>query len=253
MSRLTLVRRAIEVVMTEGPCGLMNRTTTFLKWRVLSLLERNERTRSLYYRLFDPIEYWEQRYADDRDAGPGSRGGHRQFKADFLNTFVDRNDITSVLEFGCGDGVQVELAEYPSYVGLEISKSAIRACSRRFANDETKSFFLYDPPHFLNRGALEAELVLSLEMVFHLVDDAIFEKTMHDMFGASTKYVIIFSSNCEEPTPELHVRHRRFTDYVVENFPNFDLIEKVENEYEARVSDFYVYEKQSEHGGDLPS
>jgi cyclopropane fatty-acyl-phospholipid synthase-like methyltransferase len=244
MSRAALVRRAVEIVMAEGLRGLATRTTTFLKWRILSLLERTERTRSLYYRLFDSTEYWEQRYADDHDSGPGSRGGHRQFKADFLNTFVDENGIESVLEFGCGDGVQVELAEYPSYTGLEISKSAIQACSRRFPHDETKSFFLYDPPNFLNRGALEAELVLSLEMVFHLVDDAVFEKIMHDIFSASNKYVIIFSSNHNEPTPELHVRHRRFTDYVEENFPTFELIEKVENEYEERVSDFYVYEKQ---------
>ena len=96
----------------------------------------------------------------------------------------------------------------------------------------------------MNRGALEAELVFSLEVVFHLVDDATFEKTMHDMFEASSKYVIIFSSNHNEPTPELHVRHRRFTDYVEDEFPNFDLVEKIENEYENRVSDFYVYEKQ---------
>jgi cyclopropane fatty-acyl-phospholipid synthase-like methyltransferase len=246
MSRAALVRRAVEVAMTEGPRGLANRTTTFLRWRVLSLLERNERTRSLYYRLFDATEYWEQRYADGRDSGPGSRGEYRQFKADFLNTFVEENNIDSVLEFGCGDGIQVELAEYPSYTGLEISESAIQACSQRFAHDEDKSFFLYDPPNFINRGAFEADLVLSLELVFHLVDDAIFEKTMHDMFGASDRYVIIFSSNHNEQTPELHVRHRRFTEYVEENFPDFDLIEKVENEYEERVSDFYIYEKRSD-------
>ena len=244
MSKAALARRAVEIAMSEGPRGLASRTTTFLRWRILALLEANERTRPLYYRLFDSTSYWEQRYADSRDSGPGSRGGHRQFKADFLNTFVDENDVETVLEFGCGDGVQIELAEYPSYIGLEISESAIQECSERFATDETKSFFLYDPPYFVNRGALEAELVLSLEVVFHLVDDATFEKTMHDMFEASSKYVIIFSSNHNEPTPELHVRHRRFTDYVEDEFPNFDLVEKIENEYENRVSDFYVYEKQ---------
>lgn len=244
MSKAGLIRRAIEIATTEGPRGLVNRTTTFLRWRLLSLLERTDRTRTLYYRLFDSVGYWEQRYADRRDSGPGSRGGHRRFKADFLNTFVNQNNVETILEFGCGDGAQIELAEYPSYTGLEVSESAIEECSRRFATDETKSFFLYDPPHFFNRGALDAELVLSLEVVFHLVDDAIFEKTMHDIFDSSTKYVIIFSSNHNELTPELHVRHRRFTDYVEEEFPNFELVEKVENEYEERVSDFYVYEKQ---------
>ena len=231
--------------MTEGPRGLAKRTTTFLKMRFLSLLQERERTKNYYYRLFDATDYWEQRYTDERDSGPGSRGEHRQFKANFLNKFVEQNNIGSVLEFGCGDGVQVEMAEYPTYTGLEISESAIEACVERFAHDETKSFFLYDPHHFLNRGTFQAEMVLSLEVLFHLVDDATFEKTMDDMFGASTRYVIIFSSNHDEPTPELHIRHRRFTEYVEENYPNFALVKKIENEYEARHSDFYIYEKQS--------
>jgi cyclopropane fatty-acyl-phospholipid synthase-like methyltransferase len=154
--------------------------------------------------------------------------------------------VESVIEFGCGDGEQVALAEYPGYVGLEVSEAAVNACARRFATDETKSFLLYDPPSFHNSGALTADLVVSLEVLFHLVEDEIFEKTMHDMFEASSKYVIVFSSNHTESTPELHVRHRRFTEYVAENFPNFDLIQKVENEYEERISDFYVYEKQPE-------
>lgn len=242
---VSLLRRSVEVLLTEGPRGLANRTRTFLKMRGLSLLQRTKRTESLYYQLFDATDYWEQRYADERDAGPGSRGDHRRFKAEFLNSFVDKNGIESVVEFGCGNGVQVELADYPTYAGLEVSESAIEACSQRFAYDETKSFFLYDPHHFLNRGAIQADLVLSLEVLFHLVDDATFEKTMHDIFDAATKYVILFSSNHTESTPELHIRHRRFTDYVEEYFPNFSLIEKVENEYEERHSDFYVYEKQA--------
>ncbi|WP_240145686.1 class I SAM-dependent methyltransferase [Halococcus salsus] len=214
--------------------------------RLLSLFERTEPTRPLYYRLFDSTQYWEQRYSDGRDSGPGSRGGHRRFKADFLNAFVNEHDIDSVLEFGCGDGDQVALAEYPAYRGLEISESAVEACSRRFADDETKTFAHYDPGeyHGEQRERFEAELVLSLEVVFHLVDDETFEKTMHDMFASATRYVIVFSSNHDETTPELHVRHRRFTDYVEAAFPNFELIETVENEYESRHADFYVYEKR---------
>ena len=246
MSRSALARRSVEVAFDEGARGLVDRTTTYLKMRLLSLMERTERTRALYYRLFDSGQYWEQRYADGRDSGPGSRGGHRQFKADFLNTFVEEHNIGSVLEFGCGDGDQIALADYPEYRGLEVSESAVETCSERFADDETKAFATYDPESFGNeqRKQFEAELVLSLEVVFHLVEDATFEKTMHDMFESATRYVIVFSSNHEEPTPELHVRHRCFTDYVEEEFPEFDLINTVENEFESRHSDFYIYKKR---------
>jgi cyclopropane fatty-acyl-phospholipid synthase-like methyltransferase len=241
-----LARRSVEIALDEGLHGLVARTTTYAKMRLLSLFGRTEPTRALYYRLFDSTQYWEQRYADGRDSGPGSRGGHRQFKADFLNAFVDEHDIESVLEFGCGDGDQVALADYPEYRGLEISESAVEACAERFADDETKTFAHYDPNayHDEQRTRFEAELVLSLEVVFHLVDDETFEKTMHDMFESATRYVIVFSSNHDESTPELHVRHRRFTDYVETEFPAFELVETVENEYESRHSDFYIYEKR---------
>ena len=214
--------------------------------RVLSALQRHEFTREIYHSRFDSRGYWERRYADGRDSGPGSHGEYARYKADFLNEFVAEHDIESVVEFGCGDGAQVELAAYPEYVGLEVAPAAVERCARQFADDETKSFLLYDPLYFQNHGAVEGELVLSLEVLFHLVEDERFEQTMHDIFGAATQYVILFSSNYDDATPELHVRHRNFTDYVAAEFPAFDLVERVENEYEERVSDFYVYEKTGE-------
>lgn len=244
-ANVSLIKRAVAIVKDEGAGGLARRASTFGKMRLLSVFQRYERTREIYHNKFDSRDYWTQRYADGRDSGPGSRGEYARYKADFLNEFVAEHDVESVIEFGCGDGDQVELAEYPEYVGLEVSEAAVDACARRFADDETKSFLLYDPPHFHNSGALTADLVISLEVLFHLVEDEIFEKTMHDMFDAATEYVILFSSNHTESTPELHIRHRRFTEYVEKNFPEYELIETVENEYESRHSDFYVYENRS--------
>lgn len=239
----SLVERALTIGRTEGTAALLRRAGYFGKMRVFSMLQRSPVTRRIYYDWFDAPEYWEKRYADERPAGPGSEGEHAAFKADVLNEFVATHGIETVMEFGCGDGYQVELADYPEYVGLEVSESAVEMCAERFADDDSKSFFLYDPAHFINSGALSAELVLSLEVLFHLVDDQVFEKTMHDMFSAAERYVIIFSSNHERSTPELHIRHRNFTEYVEREFPNFDLVETVANDYEERLSDFYVYEK----------
>jgi len=62
-------------------------------------------------------DYWEQRYAEGGDSGVGSYGKFREFQASFLNDFVARNGIRTVIELGCGDGSQLELAEYPTYTG----------------------------------------------------------------------------------------------------------------------------------------
>ena len=86
--------------------------------------------------------YWEQRYRQGGTSGPGSFGRLAEFKAETLNGFVARMGVQSVIEFGCGDGAQLALAEYPPYVGIDVAESSISACRQRFAGDATKSFFL---------------------------------------------------------------------------------------------------------------
>ena len=247
MTGRTLAQRAITVLTEEGPVSLVRRAGRLGRVKLLASLKERRYTRWLYDVLFDSSTYWEGRYAAGGDSGIGSSGEYAAYKADVLNEFVRDHDIESVIEFGCGDGDQIALAEYPEYVGLDVSASAIASCIERFADDPTKSFFPYDPLRFHNNGALEADLVLSLEVLFHVVDRAEFEKALDDIFEASRKYVIVFSSNRDDPEPDtVHVRHRRFTDYVAEQFPEFERIDTIENEYDARVSDFYIYEKRSD-------
>ncbi len=60
-------------------------------------------------------KYWEQRYAVGGNSGVGSYGKFANFKAEVINKFVREHKIKSVIEFGCGDGNQLKLANYPSY------------------------------------------------------------------------------------------------------------------------------------------
>lgn len=96
-------------------------------------------------RFDDTRSYWERRYAAGGTSGSGSYGRLAQFKAEILNAFVSENDVRTVLEFGCGDGHQLGLARYPSYTGLDVSATAVQLCKERFADDPTKSFFVYTP------------------------------------------------------------------------------------------------------------
>src|ERR1700689_4886366 len=70
---------------------------------------------------FHSPSYWDSRYAGGGNSGDGSYGNLAKFKASVLNQFVAENRIASVVEFGCGDGNQVSLAEYPRYVGIDVS------------------------------------------------------------------------------------------------------------------------------------
>lgn len=85
--------------------------------------------------------YWDRHYARGGTSGAGSYGPLAGAKAEFLNNFVIKNRISSVIEFGCGDGHQLSLADYPRYIGLDVSRTAIELCKRTFMDDRTKSFF----------------------------------------------------------------------------------------------------------------
>jgi hypothetical protein len=190
--------------------------------------------------------YWERRYTDGGNSGAGSYNRLAEFKADFLNDFVERHDIRSVIEFGSGDGAQLELARYADYTGIDVSKTAIAATRSRFAGDGSKRFFeTAEAP-----DGIMAELALSLDVIYHLVEDDVFDAYMRDVFDAATRFVIIYSSNAETPTSASHVRHRRFTDWIERNRADFALREDVPNPFPFDENDpdntsfanFYIFE-----------
>jgi len=196
-------------------------------------------------------KYWEARYQSGDNSGAGSYGHLAQFKSEVLNAFVATNTIRSVLEFGCGDGNQLSLAAYPRYVGLDVSKSALMLCRKRFANDQTKSFHMYDPGALASNPALfNAELTLSLDVIFHLIEDDVYEAYMTNLFASATRYVIVYSSDADEQTRSAHVRHRRFTAWVAGNCADSSLVQKIPNRYPferddglTSFADFYIFRK----------
>lgn len=203
---------------------------------------------------FRSATYWENRYESGRTSGPGSQSVLAAYKAGFLNSFVASNHVTSVVEFGCGDGGQLSLAHYPTYVGLDVSRTAIRLCKSRYADDKTKSFFRIKSSGSNRRVIPPGELGLSLDVIFHLVEDDVYQEYMHRLFSSSRRYVVIYSSNREgvEVKPAQHVRHRRFTDWVATNHMKWRLAFRELNPFPfdpsnptlTSFADFFVYERR---------
>jgi SAM-dependent methyltransferase len=189
--------------------------------------------------------YWERTYARGGTSGPGSYHALAEAKAAYLNEFVRARGVRSVIEFGCGDGNQLSLADYPAYVGLDVSRSAIELCTRRFAGDPAKSFFLYDGACFADRADLfTADLAISLDVIYHLTEDAVFDAYMTHLFAAGTRFVIIYATNREIAGTAPHVRHRRFTPWAEANAPGWRLLEvAVGPNPDADRADFFTYER----------
>ena len=191
--------------------------------------------------------YWEERYRRGGNSGDGSYGRLSMFKAEVLNGFVAGNRIESVLEFGCGDGNQLDLAEYPRYLGFDVSPRAVELCRKRFASDPTKSFRLMQ-----EYAGERVDLTLSLDVIYHLVEDPVFERYMEILFDAALRYVIIYSSNIEDNRGNKgrHVRHRRFSDWIALERPTWKLVRRIPNRYpyhgdntKGSFADFYVYQR----------
>jgi hypothetical protein len=191
--------------------------------------------------------YWIQRYASGGTSGPGSYNRLADFKSEVLNALVKQHGITTIIEYGCGDGNQLRLAQYPSYLGFDVSPKAISLCRNMFVDDPSKTFRLMDA-----YAGEKAQLTLSLDVIFHLVEDDVFSRYMERLFDSSTRLVVIYSSNFDDTRtrrgPQL--KHRQFSKWIEDNRRQWRLIDHIPNRYplvtdpynESR-SDFYVYQK----------
>ena len=195
--------------------------------------------------------YWESRYNAGGNSGVGSYGRLAIFKSQIVNTFVKENNIKSIIEFGCGDSNQLSLAFYPKYIGLDVSSTAIKLCKERFRDDKTKSFFLYDSLCFVdNHSIFSSDLGLSMDVIYHLVEDDVFHEYMLALFGCSKEYVIVYSSNYESQQV-FHIKDRQFTSWILKFAPAWQLINVLKNVYpndpndptETSRSDFYIFKR----------
>ena len=187
-------------------------------------------------------------YATGGNSGSGSYNHLATFKASVINNFVIKNNIDTVIEWGCGDCNQLSLSNYKYYIGYDISQSAIKICKNKFNNDKTK-IFIYTGENFKNEK--KGDLSISLEVIFHLIEDDVYNSYMKNLFDSSNKYVCIFSSNKIMPSGK-YVRHRIFTDWIDKYVSNdWKLKEFIPNKYpfnskqpsSTSYSDFYFYEK----------
>lgn len=161
--------------------------------------------------------YWQERYRLGGDSGCGSVGAAAIYKALVINAFVLAYSASDVIEFGCGDGQQLGLAVYPRYLGLDISADAVALCRERFKGDPNKRFATLDE----YRGE-SADVALSLDVLYHLVEDAVYSRYLETLFASARKFVIVYSTVATASEATLaHVRHRPVDADIAQRFPEF--------------------------------
>lgn len=192
-------------------------------------------------------QYWIDRYKKGGNSGAGSYNNLAKFKAKVLNQFVIENKIEKVIEYGCGDGNQLVYLNFPKYIGFDVSPVAIGLCKEKFLNDGSKDFHLMEKAE-----KHKADLTLSLDVLYHLIEEKVFFTYLRSLFRASENYVIIYACDKDNYGKFAdHVKPRSFTKWIQSNFSDFEMIKHIPNEYpfdprdeeNTSFADFYIYKK----------
>lgn len=233
---------------TTNP-GDVLKASTFTK-KIAVEMSDHESEKPSAVQEFSSSSYWEERYRAGGTSGAGSYGVLADFKAEVLNKFVADESIQCLIEFGCGDGNQLSKISVDKYFGIDISSAAISHCRKIFKNDDSKIF--YKNTEFL-LTPLTAELTLSLDVIYHLVEDQAFEAYMYMLFAASERYCIIYACDDDgRETDATHVRRRKFSEWIKINIPEWRLVgiryndypyAKLKNSKTSSMSNFYFYKK----------
>lgn len=205
------------------------------------------RTKKMFKKIgFNSKNYWEDRYSKGGNSGAGSYDAKALYKAKVLNKIIENNNIENLIEFGCGDGNNLQYYNIPYYTGFDVSETAIKMCIEKYENDLFKSFIYYKPVLFKS-GGLKADITISFEVIFHLIEDDVFNNYINNLFNSSSKYVLICSSNdSNRKDGASHVKHRKFTDSVPLGFSLIETIQTPEEDLKGFFSDFYLYQRNND-------
>ena len=173
--------------------------------------------------VFSSGDYWQKRYVSGRNSGAGSYGRLAEYKAEVINKIVKDREIEKVIEFGSGDGNQAALLDIPNYTGVDVSTEAVRLANEAAGQDPRKSFHVVNDSFEVVDKSYD--LSMSLDVIYHLIEDNIFDAYMTDLFQASRRFVLIYASDEDKSTKNAHVRHRRYSVWIEENASDFSQIQ----------------------------
>jgi hypothetical protein len=208
-------------------------------------------------KFFNVQDYWQERYEKGGNSGAGSYNRLAKFKAKILNDFIKKNHVETAIELGCGDGSQLGSVSYPNYIGFDISEKAVDLCRDKYARYNNKHFFAYSG-ETLNVNKFNADLTVSLDVIYHLSNDVVYDNYLINLFSLSKKYVVIYSNYNElyfEGVNEQaeYVRFRNLLIDIKSKFPDWGLIQAIPNQYpfnqtlssNTSFADFFIFEKDN--------
>jgi hypothetical protein len=88
------------------------------------------------------------------------------------------------------------------------------------------------------------DLTLSMDVIYHLIEDEVYNDYMTKLVNLKSKYLIIYANN-EDKNFAAHMKSRKFTENELLN-ENYKLHNQVKNQYpydgvKGSVSQWFIY------------
>ena len=169
-------------------------------------------------------EFWDK-YADENE----SRNNDEFTK--FLTDLVRSLHCTSVLEIGCGTGIDLRKFDDSFEIhGVDLNDHALELAKKNIPNGK----FYKENITKLSFEDASVDFVFTHKLLNYL-DDETLDKGVSEMFRVSKKYIVnceLFGENEETINDEIKLRNmlKRWLDYKVKVVSNVNMHEEIEPE-----------------------
>lgn len=185
-------------------------------------------------------DYWEKRYKSGGNSGAGSYSIECDFKVEFINSIIEKKNIQTINDFGCGDGnVISQIKGFNQYVGYDISSTAVNKCDLKLGSNP-KYKFINSISEFI-----PSDLSTSIDVIYHILEEELFTEYLQSLYDYSTKYILVYGVDQNSEYSGNHVKYRKFSDILTFKY-NLDLI--LTEHYKPKHGTsgpvaFYLFEK----------
>lgn len=131
-------------------------------------------------------EYWNDRYIRGETSGEGSVGLLRAWKWSKIEAYAGKAD--DVVDVGCGDRTFWEGRSCSSYTGIDISKVIVE----RHRQESPQMRFICSPAGTSQKD-VKGRVVLCMDMLFHIVDDDEYDRTLVNLANYTGEWLFIFT------------------------------------------------------------
>lgn len=131
--------------------------------------------------------YWDSRYDSGRSSGSGSVDEYREWKWRLIDKYVP-DAASDIVDLGCGDRSFWRDRTPVKYAGIDFSEVIIR---RNQAQWPDLKFICARGEEY--QAGLSARVVICMDVLFHVMDDAAYEQILKNIASYSTEWIFVYT------------------------------------------------------------